>query len=162
MNAFTVSMTSAWKGKGLMGNPFASPLHRFPIARTRFVNGGALMSAPAKCFVLILALIAAAGAHSATSLLTQGDAQSIRSVIEAQLAAFSADDAEKAFSFASECIQRNLRDGGELHRHGEGELPGGLPTRFGPVPRAGTDRRRSHARCADVGRRGWIVARLIS
>jgi len=60
------------------------------------------MSAPAQCFVLILALIAAGGARSATSLLTQGDAQSIRSVIEAHLAAFSADDAEKAFSFASE------------------------------------------------------------
>ena len=66
------------------------------------------MSAPAKWIVLILALIAAGAGRSATSLLTQGDAQSIRSVIEAQLAAFSADDAEKAFSFASEGIQRTF------------------------------------------------------
>lgn len=37
--------------------------------------------------------------------LSEADAQAIRSVIEAQLAAFAADDAGKAFSFATSGIQ---------------------------------------------------------
>ena len=66
------------------------------------------MSAPAKCFALILAFIAASGVRSATGSIPETDAQAIRSVIEAQLAAFSADDAEKAFSFASEGIRKTF------------------------------------------------------
>jgi len=63
------------------------------------------MSTTAKCFTLILALLAAVTAHSDTTWLADADAQAIRSVIEAQLDAFSADDAEKAFSFASADIR---------------------------------------------------------
>lgn len=40
-----------------------------------------------------------------TSRIPEAEAQSIRAVIEAQLAAFADDDADKAFSFASESIR---------------------------------------------------------
>ena len=62
----------------------------------------------AKCFVLILALIASSSLLPAAGPTSDADAQAIRSVIEAQLAAFSADDAEKAFSFASEGIRQTF------------------------------------------------------
>ena len=40
--------------------------------------------------------------------VAQGDAQAIRAVIEAQLAAFAADDANTAFSFATAEIQKTF------------------------------------------------------
>jgi hypothetical protein len=52
-------------------------------------------------WVLVLALLACNPVRAA-----DGDAVEIRAVIEAQLAAFEADDAAKAFSFASPAIQR--------------------------------------------------------
>ena len=55
-----------------------------------------------------MALIASSGVRSASGPIPEADAQAIRSVIEAQLAAFAADDAEKAFSFASEGIRQTF------------------------------------------------------
>jgi len=55
-----------------------------------------------------VALIASSGVRSASGPIPEADAQAIRSVIEAQLAAFAADDAEKAFSFASEGIRQTF------------------------------------------------------
>lgn len=51
-------------------------------------------------WVLVLALLVSRPVCAA-----DGDAVEIRAVIEAQLAAFAADDAAKAFSFASPAIQ---------------------------------------------------------
>ena len=42
--------------------------------------------------------------------LAVGDERSVRSVIEAQLEAFAADDAERAFSYASAAIRTQLGD----------------------------------------------------
>ena len=62
-----------------------------------------------KTFALVVAtLVVAIGASAQTDSITESDAQAIRSVIEAQLAAFSADDAEKAFSYASEGIRKTF------------------------------------------------------
>jgi hypothetical protein len=59
-------------------------------------------------FVLAAGLLATTGALAQTDSVPEADAQAIRSIIEAQLAAFSDDDAEKAFSFASEGIQKTF------------------------------------------------------
>jgi hypothetical protein len=62
----------------------------------------------ARLFVVAASLAASAGALAQADAIPRADAQAIRSVIEAQLAAFAADDAEKAFSFASEGIQKTF------------------------------------------------------
>ncbi len=49
---------------------------------------------------------AAAGA----AVLADRDARAVRSVIEAQLAAFAADDAERAYSYASAAIRTQFAD----------------------------------------------------
>jgi hypothetical protein len=59
--------------------------------------------------VLMLGLAAAARADPAGSL-TDADRNAIRGVIEAQIAAFRADDGAAAFGFASPSIQRQFRD----------------------------------------------------
>jgi hypothetical protein len=51
-------------------------------------------------------IVALAGLAASPVRAADGDAAEIRAVIEAQLAAFAADDAVKAFSFASPTIQR--------------------------------------------------------
>ena len=66
------------------------------------------MGSLARFFVAAAALLATTTALARTDSVPKADAQAIRSVIEAQLAAFSADDAEKAFSFASEGIQKTF------------------------------------------------------
>lgn len=53
-------------------------------------------------------LVASTSARSQTDFVSAADAQSIRTVIEAQLAAFAADDAEAAFSIASEGIRKSF------------------------------------------------------
>jgi len=58
--------------------------------------------------VLALSLLLQFNAHAESKAIAEADAQSIRSVIEAQLAAFSVDDAQTAFSFASEGIQQTF------------------------------------------------------
>jgi hypothetical protein len=59
--------------------------------------------------VLVLALGGSATAR-ADEALDAADRQAIRSVIEAQLAAFQADDGATAFSFASPSIQEMFGD----------------------------------------------------
>jgi hypothetical protein len=56
-------------------------------------------------FALAAVLLAVRPTWSQTTPVPDRDAQAIRAVIEAQLAAFSQDDAERAFSFASDSIQ---------------------------------------------------------
>ena len=59
--------------------------------------------------LLVLALDGAAAAR-ADDALEEADRQAIRSVIEAQLAAFQADDGATAFGFASPAIQEMFGD----------------------------------------------------
>ena len=59
--------------------------------------------------LLVLTLGAPAPAH-ADEALEAADRQAIRSVIEAQLAAFQADDGATAFGFASPAIQEMFGD----------------------------------------------------
>lgn len=59
--------------------------------------------------LLVLALGGPATAH-ADEALGEADRQAIRSVIEAQLAAFKADDGVTAFGFASPAIQEMFGD----------------------------------------------------
>ncbi|MDZ7589293.1 MAG: DUF4864 domain-containing protein [Rubrivivax sp.] len=59
------------------------------------------------CVALIALLVpAAAGA----ALLAEPDARAVRQVVEAQLEAFAADDAARAFSYASPSIQAQFGD----------------------------------------------------
>lgn len=44
------------------------------------------------------------------TVLGEGDARAVRSVIEAQLEAFAADDAERAYSYASAAIRTQFPD----------------------------------------------------
>jgi hypothetical protein len=57
---------------------------------------------------LFLALVLLAQGTAYCDVLGEADARSIRTVIEAQLAAFAADDAQAAFAFASEGIQQTF------------------------------------------------------
>ncbi len=58
--------------------------------------------------VAMLALLAPMAAGSA--VLAEPDARAVRKVVEAQLAAFAADDAKKAFSYASASIRAQFGD----------------------------------------------------
>ena len=59
--------------------------------------------------LLVLVVAAAAGARAdETTPLTEADRSAIRAVIEAQIAAFRADDGVTAFRFASPSIQRQF------------------------------------------------------
>jgi hypothetical protein len=59
--------------------------------------------------LLVLWLAAAAGARADEATpLTEADRSAIRTVIEAQIAAFRADDGVTAFGFASPSIQRQF------------------------------------------------------
>ncbi len=55
-----------------------------------------------------LVCVCAAATPSTAAELTAADARAARSVIEAQLAAFAADDAERAFSFAAPSIRESF------------------------------------------------------
>ena len=59
-------------------------------------------------FVWLLVALAAPIGGSAGEPLTAADRAAIRTVIEAQLAAFQADDGASAFGFASPAIQRQF------------------------------------------------------
>jgi hypothetical protein len=48
--------------------------------------------------------------HAGAAVLAQDDARAVRSVIQAQLDAFAADDAERAFSYASATIRTQFGD----------------------------------------------------
>jgi len=56
----------------------------------------------------VLGLLAPVAASAAT--LSDPDARAVRQVVEAQLDAFAADDAERAFSYASASIQAQFGD----------------------------------------------------
>ena len=56
----------------------------------------------------LAALLAPAAAGAAA--LAEADARAVRSVIEAQLDAFAADDAERAFSYASTALRTQFGD----------------------------------------------------
>lgn len=58
--------------------------------------------------VALLVLLVPAGGGAAP--LAESDARAVRQVIEAQLDAFAADDAARAFSYASASIQAQLGD----------------------------------------------------
>jgi len=58
-----------------------------------------------KSLAVALMLLAVAPAYPQQDVVSLADAHSIRTVIENQLAAFTADDAEGAFAFASESIR---------------------------------------------------------
>lgn len=47
---------------------------------------------------------------AAAAVLSEGDARAVRSVIEAQLEALAADDAERAYSYASAAIRTQFGD----------------------------------------------------
>lgn len=66
------------------------------------------MLSSSRLWLLILALNVLGIAQAQTRPLDPADTESIRSVIEAQLAAFRADDASKAFSFASAGIRQKF------------------------------------------------------
>jgi len=55
---------------------------------------------------IVLAVVWLAGAAAAQAAgISKGDARKVRSVIEAQLSAFAADDAKRAFSYAAPGIR---------------------------------------------------------
>ena len=56
-----------------------------------------------------ICLAASQAAHGATPSLTDAQASAVRSVVQAQLAAFAVDDAVRAFSFASPGIRTQFR-----------------------------------------------------
>lgn len=60
---------------------------------------------PARRTVLAALASLACAAQAAAPAVSAQDARDVRGVIEAQLAAFQADDAERAFSFASPAIR---------------------------------------------------------
>jgi hypothetical protein len=62
--------------------------------------------------VLLLLALGAPALAVADEILGERDRNAIRSVIEAQLAAFQADDGDAAFSFASPTIQQMFGDPG--------------------------------------------------
>ena len=66
------------------------------------------MSRLARIVFLMLTLIGRPEVHADPNVIAEADAQAIRTLIESQLAAFAADDAQTAFSFASENIQKTF------------------------------------------------------
>jgi Domain of unknown function (DUF4864) len=66
------------------------------------------MFALPRLFLPIAAALALSGAYAQTNKDSETVAQSIRTVIEAQLAAFAEDDADKAFSYASDNIRERF------------------------------------------------------
>jgi hypothetical protein len=71
------------------------------------------------CFIVSLAFLGAAGARAEP--VSAADTKAVRMVVEAQLAAFAADDAKRAFSYAAPSIREMF----------------GTPDRFMEMVRAG-------------------------
>ena len=76
----------------------------------RFRGLGQVMGWVRRCLwsVSLLGLLAPAAAGAAP--LAEPDARAVRQVVEAQLDAFAADDAERAFSYASASIRAQFGD----------------------------------------------------
>lgn len=85
--------------------------------------------------IVVLAVIAL-GAIGLAAARDQPEAESIRAVIERQLAAFRADDAPTAFSFAAPAIQQQFRDPAaflSMVRRGYAPLYRARTVSFGPI-----------------------------
>jgi len=73
------------------------------------------------CCIVAIALSAAIAAPASAEPVSTGDTRAVRAVVEAQLAAFAADDAKRAFSYAAPAIREMF----------------GTPERFVAMVRAG-------------------------
>jgi len=73
------------------------------------------------CCVVAIVVSAAIAAPAAAEPVSIGDTKAVRAVVEAQLAAFAADDAKRAFSYAAPAIREMF----------------GTPERFVAMVRAG-------------------------
>jgi hypothetical protein len=69
-----------------------------------------MKSAARWLLVAVITLASSASSAAATDRVSSGDARAIRAVIEAQLKAMAADDAVRAFSYASPSIRMQFRD----------------------------------------------------
>jgi hypothetical protein len=76
----------------------------------RLASTASITSIAPLAWVTPLALCGAAAGHAATPPVTQSIAAEVRAVIEAQLAAFAADDAQRAFSYAAPSIRTQFGD----------------------------------------------------
>ncbi len=81
------------------------------------------MHDPARRMVLVAAASLACAAWAAPTDVSDSDAQAIRSVIQAQLAAFRSDDAELAFSYASPTIREKFGVAGHFLAMVRGAYP---------------------------------------
>ncbi len=81
------------------------------------------MHDPARRMILGAAASLACAAWAAPTEVSDSDAQAIRSVIQAQLAAFRADDAELAFSYASPSIREKFGVAGHFLAMVRGAYP---------------------------------------
>jgi hypothetical protein len=72
-------------------------------------------------YVAVIGLLVPAAAGAA--VLTEPDARAVRQVVEAQLEAFAADDAARAFSYASASIQAQFGDATQFMAMVRGAYP---------------------------------------
>jgi hypothetical protein len=95
-------------------HPDVKAMRRSPLAfaRPAGVAMAAWLSPPWAWLSVALMLLAVLGLprSAAAQTLAEHDARAVRSVVEAQLAALAADDAEKAFSYASASIRERFGD----------------------------------------------------
>ncbi len=63
-----------------------------------------------RCLLLLPLMGLLAPAAASAAVLADSDVRAVRSVIEAQLDAFAADDAERAYSYASAAIRTQFAD----------------------------------------------------
>ena len=96
---------------------FAGPILRLRQARPGFTRTRRLALASMALGALLGPLAAHGGAVEA------GDARAVRAVIESQLQAFAADDAERAFSFASATIRAQFGNAGRFMAMVQGGYP---------------------------------------
>ena len=92
-------------------------------------GGGSVMAWLRRCFgcLALLGLLVPAAAGAA--LLAEPDARAVRQVVQAQLDAFAADDAERAFSYASPAIRARFGDANTFM----GMVRGGYPMVLRPA-----------------------------
>ena len=89
---------------------------------------------------LAAVLLATASLALHAEPVSADDAKAVRAVVEAQLEAFAADDAKKAFSYAAPSIRKMFGTPERFIDDGPGRLPGGLPARGRHVPAAAAGR----------------------
>lgn len=73
--------------------------------------------------VLLLSLSLMAGASAFAAPVSEQDTRDAQQVVKAQLAAFAADDAEQAFSFATESIRAQFGTAAQFIRMVRGAYP---------------------------------------